>query len=651
MRTAYRIIVIILATVFLQQSVFSQANTYIINGSAIRNNCNCYRLTPALNQQSGSVWNATKINLNNPFDFTFNVFLGCADEVGADGMVFILQPISTSIGATGEGMGFSGIAPSIGITLDTWHNANLNDPDFDHISIQANGIVAHGNDLAGPEQASAIDPNIEDCNWHHLRITWEPVTHFLRAYFDEVPRVETQTDLVTDIFNNDPMVYWGFSAATGGASNLQQFCTALNPGFNTNLATNTTCINSPVFFYDLSQSFTTIASYYWDFGDGTTSNVANPPPHFYPGPGSYDVRFAFGAQDGCMSDTVRRTIIVGSIPLADFDIIDTCSGKSPRIINRSSVSVGNIAQWTWTLDGNPVSNVPQPVLLSLLPGPHELTLIVLSGYGCFSNTVVKNFTIKSSPVVDIQVTGGCINQVLPFTGIQIDNITSINSWNWNFGDGQTSQSQSPAHVFSNPGNKIIRVTATDNQGCISNEVTKNIFINRVIAFAGNDTAVLKNVPFRLNSSYTEAGNSPLTFNWAPPTGLDNTNILVPASILQNDQTYYLTINSADGCVANDSVNITIFKGSAVYVPSGFTPNGDGRNETLKPMLIGISSLDFFNVYNRWGQIVFNTKTAGKGWDGKFMGVPQPSGLYVWVLKARDITGKLYQLKGTVMIIR
>src|SRR6185369_16090238 len=79
---------------------------YILNGSATQNSCNCYTLTPESNTLSGSVWNSNKINLNQPFDFWFNVFLGCKDSTGADGIVFMLQPLSTSVGTTGEGMGF-----------------------------------------------------------------------------------------------------------------------------------------------------------------------------------------------------------------------------------------------------------------------------------------------------------------------------------------------------------------------------------------------------------------------------------------------------------------------------------------------------------------------------------------------------------------
>ena len=235
----------------LPGSSFSQ---YILNGAATKNSCNCYTLTPASFTQAGSVWNANKINLNNPFDFSFNVFLGCQDVNGADGIVFMLQPISTSIGSTGEGMGFMGITPSIGISLDTWQNLNLNDPLYDHISIQANGNPSHGSDLAGPVQASSTSENIEDCQWHVFRISWDPVTHWLRAYFDGQLRVEKQVDMITTIFNNDPNVFWGFTAATGGAHNLQQFCTALNPGFSTNVGANGACFGTPITFTDNSVS-------------------------------------------------------------------------------------------------------------------------------------------------------------------------------------------------------------------------------------------------------------------------------------------------------------------------------------------------------------------------------------------------------------
>ncbi|HRO75684.1 MAG TPA: hypothetical protein PLP27_06015, partial [Crocinitomicaceae bacterium] len=121
---------------------------YVINGNSTQDNCNCYTLTPDVGTQYGSVWNVNKISLNNSFDFNFTVFLG-HNDAGADGIAFVLQPISTSVGSSGGGLGFGGITPSLGVTIDTYQNAG--DPSYDHIAYQKNGDVDHGtaNNLAG----------------------------------------------------------------------------------------------------------------------------------------------------------------------------------------------------------------------------------------------------------------------------------------------------------------------------------------------------------------------------------------------------------------------------------------------------------------------------------------------------------------------
>ncbi len=630
----------------------SQANTYILNGSASQNTCNCYTLTPAANTQSGSVWNATRINLNDPFDFVFNVFLGCNDANGADGIVFMLQPISTSVGTTGEGMGFEGISPSIGISLDTWQNVNRNDPAYDHISIQSNGNITHGTDLAGPVQASAAVENIEDCQWHTFRIVWDPATRILGTYFDGVFRIQASIDLVATLFNNDPLVYWGFSAGTGGANNLQQFCTALNPGFTTNHAGNATCIGNTVTFTNTSESFAPIASFYWDFGDGTTSTAANPPPHLYNNPGNYEVLLAITGLDGCFSDTLRKTVSIGDFPVADFDIFDTCAGIAPRIIESSSVNVGTISQWNWKLDGNPVSVSQLPQLGSLTPGGHQLSLTVSSSNGCPSQELARSFATHNLPAIQASGSDGCSGQPVSFTADQLDNATFITGWSWDFGDGQQSSVQNPMHVFQGNGNFEVEVQAMSSDGCYSNTVDLSVSIQTVYAHAGNDTTVIRDMPFRLQSSYGATGTTGLPqFNWEPPQGLDDPGLMAPTAILQDDQTYYFTVTSSAGCVARDTVHLAVFKGSAVYVPSGFTPNNDGRNDRLKPSYIGIRSLDFFRVYNRWGQLLFSTRDMGAGWDGSIQGTSQPSGTCVWMLQATDFAGKVYKLKGTTTIIR
>lgn len=638
-------------------TIFVSHTQYILNGSATKDNCNCYTITQAINWEGGSVWNSNKISLNNSFDFYFNVFLGCQTN-GADGIVFVLQPVSTSVGSQGMGMGFQGITPSIGISLDTYQNAapsfpGVNDPPYDHICIQSNGYINHdgnSNNLSQVVPASAISSDIKDCHWHVFRITWDATSHWLRAYFDDSLRVETQNNLVANIFTNDPMVFWGFTGATGGAFNLQQFCTALNPDFSTNFPNNSACAGSSIIFQDKSQSFTTIQSYYWDFGDGTSSNVQNPPLHNY-GIGSYTVKHVITGMDGCISDTVRKTINIGAFPVADFNVYDTCSGDTLRITDKSTCGFGSLTQWNWLLDGVSISNLAQPVLSNLSVSTHQLQLVVASEFGCSSNTATKNFIVKNTPVISASGNNGCFNLPVQFNASQTDNASTIQQWNWSFGDGQSSLLQNPAHIFPNGGAYNVKVTATATNGCVSSAVQLPINIIKLAVDAGSDSVAIKNFPFLLHANVFSNLNETFTYNWSPTTGLSDPTILQPTATLQNDITYMLTVTSPEGCVAEGSVKITVYNNTAIYVPSGFTPNHDGLNDVLRPKYIGITKLYYFAVYDRWGQVVFKTSDQGSGWNGLVNGTEKNTGTFIWIVKAEDLAGKIFQLKGFTTLIR
>ena len=562
----------------------------------------------------------------------------------------MLQPLSTSVGAVGAGMGFAGVQPSIGIALDTWQNADIADPAFDHISIQANGNAQHGNDLAAPVAISTSSDNVEDCQWHLLRITWEPASKKIQAYFDGVLRVQSEKDIIKDIFNNDPEVFWGFSGATGGSVNLQQFCTALNPKFETNDVDNALCIGTPITFQDKSESFAPITDYYWDFGDGTTSLEVNPVPHLYAQPGNYTVKQVITGADGCISDTLKTDILVGSYPDADFEVFDTCDKLNPRIEDRSDAAYGAVTAWKWSLDGADVpESSPYPVL-DAGPGIHNLSLSVSTNAGCASSEVSKTFSIHEVPVIEARVEDACIGQSINFEGTQIDNKTTIHQWQWNFNEGTGAATSFTEHSFSTSGIKTAHLRANATNGCFS-EISKTLLINEVKAFAGTDSIVAKSDIFSLNGSAQQAGTKPLSYIWQPAVILDNANSPQPTLSLEDDQVFTLTVISEEGCEATDDVKITVFKGSAIYVPNAFTPNNDSRNDLLRPRYLGIKKLMYFSVYNRWGQLVFTTNDLSKAWDGTSNGTVLTTGTFVWMIKAEDFIGNQLQLKGTATIIR
>ncbi len=144
------------------------------------------------------------------------------------------------------------------------------------------------------------------------------------------------------------------------------------------------------------------------------------------------------------------------------------------------------------------------------------------------------------------------------------------------------------------------------------------------------------------------------YSWSPPTGLSDTQIKNPVATVGNigeDITYKVVATDPFGCKGEGFVKIKVSKGPAVYVPKAFTPNHDGLNDILKPLTVGIKSLSYFRIYNRWGQIIFSSSAQGEGWDGTMSGKDQPGGVYVWMLEALTNDDKFIRQKGTVMLIR
>jgi gliding motility-associated-like protein len=106
----------------------------------------------------------------------------------------------------------------------------------------------------------------------------------------------------------------------------------------------------------------------------------------------------------------------------------------------------------------------------------------------------------------------------------------------------------------------------------------------------------------------------------------------------------------EGCFATDTMHIRVFKTLPdIFVPNAFAPNG--RNNVLRPIPVGISTLEFFRVYNRWGQLVFQTIDSRHGWDGRLAGKLQDGGTYVWIVQGKDYTGKTVSRRGTAVLVR
>ena len=141
--------------------------------------------------------------------------------------------------------------------------------------------------------------------------------------------------------------------------------------------------------------------------------------------------------------------------------------------------------------------------------------------------------------------------------------------------------------------------------------------------------------------------------------------IVTAQPVQTDANGDATISLTSTTVGNVLITATVggkqiiygsparvyFAGVNIYVPRAFSPNNDGTNDLLKPILVGIETFHYFTVYNRWGNIIFTTTDANQGWDGTFKGVAQPVETYLWIAEGIDINGKKIVAKGMVSLVR
>ncbi len=199
------------------------------------------------------------------------------------------------------------------------------------------------------------------------------------------------------------------------------------------------------------------------------------------------------------------------------------------------------------------------------------------------------------------------------------------------------------------------LTAKDTLGCPkpTRDTVEVTVIRPVVVFAGNDTAIVVNQPLQLNAICNFDNGT--AFKWTPSTGLNNDAIPNPVATLNiaaDSIKYKVRATIPETCYGEDEIVVRLFKTDPdIFVPSGFTPNNDGKNDILKPIPVGISKLEFFSIYNRWGQLIFTTSEIGKGWNGLLGDAQQPSGTYVYMAQGIDYTGKTIFRKGTVVLIR
>jgi gliding motility-associated-like protein len=160
-----------------------------------------------------------------------------------------------------------------------------------------------------------------------------------------------------------------------------------------------------------------------------------------------------------------------------------------------------------------------------------------------------------------------------------------------------------------------------------------------------------NTPLQLTARDLGIG---YTYQWYPPVGINFSDIKNPTFNYNQPTEFTITLTPPDGsCPTVDTLLVQIGETatSALNVPNAWSPNGDGHNDRLYPLTINMKELKYFRVYNRWGQLMFETHTLGQGWDGIFNGQPQVMDVYTWIVEATGLDGVHYKQAGNSILMR
>lgn len=351
---------------------------------------------------------------------------------------------------------------------------------------------------------------------------------------------------------------------------------------------------------------------------------------------------------GCTpdADTINVTFIES--PVAAFDWSDACEGQNTMFTDQSTVSNGTIVSWLYDFGDNTTSIADDPQHNYPASGDFIASLIVESSNGCF-DTISETITVNPVPVADYTYTVACDNQPIFFTDQSFISSGSIVSYMYDFNSGDSiSFDANSSFVFGAPGNYPVIYEVTSDLGCVGTLVQNiSVLDGPTAAFEVNpNPALALEDVFFTDQSF---GNQITDWLWdfGDETGGNNQN---EVHTYANGGTYpvELTVTDINGCEDRTIIDVNV--ALLPVLPTAFTPNGDGENDTYIIRGGPFSSVDF-NIYNQWGELIFTSNDPNVGWDGTYQGAEAPIGVYTWTFVVGLAGDRVVTKSGDVTLIR
>lgn len=393
-----------------------------------------------------------------------------------------------------------------------------------------------------------------------------------------------------------------------------------------------------------------IASIQWYDGNNPLPGMTS--PSFQPAvSGNY---WAQVSQSGCTDTTASIQISVHPLPVAAFTLVNDTLCVTNNVFNftnSSSVSDNSNMTHNWKFSDGTTTQTVNAIKTFSQVGTYTAELVSTTQWGCKDSTSLEVYVMPNG-IPDFTWDSICLDRPVQFVNLSNENGSPAANYTWTFNDGGTGSNvkDPPPVTYTTTGVKDVILVIT-TLGCESDpkSITKQVKVNN-----SNDAVRYRTITVPEGSTRHIHVRDSVGKNylWKPQVQLTSYTTQYTEFIANgNDVEYLIEITDLNTCVTTDTFLVQILKQPGFYLPTAFTPNGDGLNDVARPYLVGMQSLKSFSIYNRWGNLLFHSTTYGEGWDGKFRGVDQDPGVYVWILEFINKEGIRQTEKGLITIIR
>ncbi len=414
-----------------------------------------------------------------------------------------------------------------------------------------------------------------------------------------------------------------------------QYIQTNGPVATLNISKDSVCVRENIRFEMLNPQ--DVFDFTWDFGDGNTSK-SNPANHAYNKTGMIYPNLIISDATGLCVISLEDSIYVENVK-ADFDLSDTLACGLPAQIDFNSTSLG-AASHQWTIEGNTFNSVNTSYTFNQF-GTYQVRLYITSTIGC-DDFIVKEVKVAPKPNATVSPdTGLCEGdtiQLMASGGIRYE---------WTPNRFILPNNSNLVQVF--PDTSIqYTVKVFNAEGCFD-EASVNITVPKLKRTPDlKDTTLYLGENLSLNINLGEG----LNYSWTPNIGLSCSDCPNPTLMPLSSQQYVLHTFDDYGCISlYDTIQVNVIEDFSIDVPNAFTPNGDQINDIIYVKGWGIKSLNYFRIYNRFGELVFESTDLNSGWNGTYKGVLQASDTYAFVAEVETFKGELLVKKGNISLIR